>query len=73
MNKYRLMITTILGETSTSEWSESSVEDIDKFAKFLKKLKNLDNLYMEVPGGKTIYFNPDHVVSVTIQKENEDG
>lgn len=67
--KVQITVVTILGDVHRSQWFSVDDYDLSQLKDITKKVKKLDALHLELPNGQTIYFNTDHVVSVTIQED----
>jgi hypothetical protein len=65
--EYSLEVVTVEGSRHFTPWGVMSDEELTQTHNFLKQITEMKYFHMETDAG-TAYFNPAHVVSVTLRK-----
>jgi hypothetical protein len=65
MKKHSIEVVTVEGSRHHTAWGDMSDDELAQAQNFLKGISDMVYLHMETTAGTT-YFNPAHIVSVTI-------
>lgn len=68
MEKIRMTVVTDLGAVHSSKWVEYTDEEVLDIRRFISDLTRLNSLSITTEDGALTYFNPRHVVSVSIER-----
>lgn len=68
MEKIRMTIVTDLGDVYPSQWVEYSDEEVLGIRRAISDFTRMNSLNLTTEDGALTYFNPRHVVSVSIER-----
>ena len=70
--RVKVLVNTTDNRTTESDWADVTQENMDSIVKVIKSFKDMTYFMLEV-GGKQIYFNPSHIVDITIEHNTGDS
>lgn len=68
MKKYTVTVGTVTGAVYDSQVIEATEEEFSNYLRTIQNINDLTSFYITVNTGGRVYFNPDHIVTVTAKE-----